>query len=160
VKTVLFACLHNAGRSQIAAAFFNALADPAQSRALSAGTTPATRVHPEVVEVMREAGLELAGNQPRLLTPELAAEASLLVTMGCGEECPYVPVGGHGLAAEEFQGAPRNFFAQLFGITPLVQLRVVGLRFADGVCHFEHGRRRDVGVACLFGVGDRCFQRF
>jgi arsenate reductase len=91
VKTVLFACLHNAGRSQIAAAFFNALADPAQSRALSAGTTPATRVHPEVVEVMREAGLELAGNQPRLLTPELAAEASLLVTMGCGEECPYVP---------------------------------------------------------------------
>jgi arsenate reductase len=91
VKTVLFACLHNAGRSQIAAAFFNALADPARARALSAGTTPASRVHPEVVEVMRAVGLELAGNQPRLLTPELAAEASLLVTMGCGEECPYVP---------------------------------------------------------------------
>jgi arsenate reductase len=91
MKTVLFACLHNAGRSQIAAAYFNALADPARARAISAGTTPAERVHPEVVERMREVGLELAGNRPQLLTPELAAGAHLLVTMGCGEECPYVP---------------------------------------------------------------------
>jgi arsenate reductase len=91
VKTILFACVHNAGRSQMAAAFFNALADPAQARALSAGTKPAERVHPEVVEVMREAGVLLAGAGPQRLTPELAAGADLLVTMGCGEQCPNVP---------------------------------------------------------------------
>jgi arsenate reductase len=91
VKTILFVCVHNAGRSQIAAAYFNVLADPAKARAVSAGTKPARRVHPEVVEVMRESGFELSGNDPRLLTPELASGASILVTMGCGEECPYVP---------------------------------------------------------------------
>jgi arsenate reductase len=75
----------------MAAAFFNALADLDQARAISAGTKPAARVHPEVLEVMREEGLQLADMRPQLLTPELAAGASLLVTMGCGEECPYVP---------------------------------------------------------------------
>jgi len=82
----------------MAAAFFNALADPAKARALSAGTEPADRVHPEVVEVMREAGIDLSGATPRKLTRDLAAEAQLLVTMGCGESCPHVP----GLAREDW----------------------------------------------------------
>ena len=91
MKTVIFACVHNAGRSQMAAAFFNRLADPARARALSAGTTPGDRVHPEVVAVMQEVGIDLSGARPEKLTPELAAEAQLLITMGCGDECPYVP---------------------------------------------------------------------
>jgi arsenate reductase len=88
---VLFACVHSAGRSQMAAAFFNAMADPAVARAISAGTEPAARVHPEAVDAMREVGVDLTGASPRLLTHELAASASLLVTMGCGEACPVVP---------------------------------------------------------------------
>jgi arsenate reductase (thioredoxin) len=91
VKTVVFACVHNAGRSQMAAAYFNALADPAKARAISAGTRPAARVHPEVVEAMLEAGLDLASEAPSLLTKERAEGASLLVTLGCGEECPAIP---------------------------------------------------------------------
>jgi arsenate reductase len=91
VKTVIFACVHNAGRSQMAAAFFAALADPALARAISAGTRPATRVHPEVVDAMREIGIELAGARPRALTPELADGAALLITMGCGDACPVLP---------------------------------------------------------------------
>ena len=91
MKTVVFACVHNAGRSQMAAAYFNTLADPAKARALSAGTTPGDRIHPEVVEVMREAGIDLSGARPQKLTTELAGEAQLLITMGCGDECPYVP---------------------------------------------------------------------
>ena len=91
VTTVLFACVHNAGRSQVAAAFFNALADPAMARAVSAGTQPAGQVHPEVVDAMREAGVDLWGAKPTLLTAELAARAHVLVTMGCGESCPFVP---------------------------------------------------------------------
>lgn len=75
----------------MASAFFNAAADPSRARAMAAGTTPATRVHPEVVDVMREVGLDLSGAQPQLLTAELARGARRLVTMGCGEECPYVP---------------------------------------------------------------------
>jgi arsenate reductase len=89
--TVVFACVHNAGRSQMAAAFFNALADPTKARAESAGTAPASQLHPEVVHAMREVGIELEGVKPRLLTDELAARAALLVTMGCGESCPVVP---------------------------------------------------------------------
>lgn len=91
MKTVIFACVHNAGRSQMAAAFFNKLADPAKARALSAGTSPGDRVHPEVVAVMREEGIDLSGARPQKLTSEMAAEAQLLITMGCGDECPYVP---------------------------------------------------------------------
>jgi arsenate reductase len=90
MKTVLFACVHNAGRSQMAAALFDRLADPARARALSAGTEPGPRVHPEVVAVMRERGIELAA-APRKLTPELAATADWLVTMGCGDDCPIAP---------------------------------------------------------------------
>jgi arsenate reductase len=91
VTTVLFACVHNAGRSQIAAALFNQLADPACAHAISAGTHPAGRVHPEVVASLRERGIEIAGETPKLLTPALAAGAGWLVTMGCGDECPVVP---------------------------------------------------------------------
>jgi len=88
---VIFACVHNAGRSQMAAAFFTSLADPAKARAMSAGTDPGNRVHPEVIEVMRELGIDLREAKPQRLTAALARGASLLVTMGCGEECPVVP---------------------------------------------------------------------
>jgi arsenate reductase (thioredoxin) len=91
VKTVLFACTHNAGRSQMAAAFFNALADPSKARAESAGTQPGDRVHPEVLAAMKEVGIDLSGVKPRKLTQELAASADMLITMGCEEACPVVP---------------------------------------------------------------------
>ncbi|MFN7971947.1 MAG: arsenate reductase ArsC [Acidobacteriota bacterium] len=92
MNTVIFACVHNAGRSQMAAAFFNQLADPSKASALSAGTRPADHVHPEVVDAMRDVGIDLAGARPQLLDVELARHARLLVTMGCGEECPAVPL--------------------------------------------------------------------
>lgn len=91
MKTVIFACIHNAGRSQMAAAWFNALADKNKAQAISAGTNPGTRVHPEVLQAMREVGIDLEGATPRKLTDELAAEAAILITMGCGEQCPHVP---------------------------------------------------------------------
>jgi arsenate reductase len=91
MKTVLFACIHNAGRSQMAAALFNQLADPTRASAVSAGTEPGVRVHPEVVTAMREIGIDLVDAVPRRLTDELASTATLLVTMGCGEACPVVP---------------------------------------------------------------------
>lgn len=89
--TVLFACVHNAGRSQIAAALFNQYADPARARAISAGTHPAERVHPEVVTAMLVRGIDLSSQTPQKLTTELAATANWLITMGCGDECPVVP---------------------------------------------------------------------
>jgi arsenate reductase len=91
MNTVIFACVHNAGRSQMAAAWFNALADPAKARAVSAGTQPGDRVHPIVVDAMREAHLDLSGNVPQRLTVDVARGATLLVTMGCCDECPFVP---------------------------------------------------------------------
>lgn len=91
MKTVLFACIHNAGRSQMAAAWFNALANRDQARAISAGTEPGPRVHPEVLTAMREVGIDLEGVTPQKLTDELAAESAILITMGCGEQCPHVP---------------------------------------------------------------------
>ena len=91
MKTVIFACIHNAGRSQIAAAFFNALANPSIARAVSAGTNPVERVHPVVVEAMREVEIDLSLARPQLLTDGLAADAQLLITMGCGDACPVVP---------------------------------------------------------------------
>ena len=90
MATALFVCLHNAGRSQMSAALFERAA-AGRHRALSAGTTPAERVHPEVVEVMRELGVDLAGRTPQPLTRELAERADVVVTMGCGDECPYIP---------------------------------------------------------------------
>jgi arsenate reductase len=91
MKTVIFACVHNAGRSQMAAAFFNEMADPAIARAVSAGTNPGERVHPEVVDAMRESGIDLGAAKPQLLSEDLAKGADLLITMGCGDECPVVP---------------------------------------------------------------------
>jgi arsenate reductase len=90
MANVLFVCLHNAGRSQISRALFEQTAAP-RHLARSAGTRPAERVHPEVVEVMREVGLDLSARVPSRLTREQAEWADLVVTMGCGDECPYVP---------------------------------------------------------------------
>jgi arsenate reductase len=91
VQKVIFACVHNAGRSQMSAAFFNQFADPERARAISAGTQPAAHVHPVVVEVMREVGIDLSDAKPQKLTAELAQNAAMLITMGCGDDCPYVP---------------------------------------------------------------------
>jgi arsenate reductase (thioredoxin) len=88
---VIFACVHNAGRSQMAAAFFNQLADPKKAEAISAGTDPGPRVHPEVLAAMKETGIDLSHAQPQKLTEDLARPAQLLITMGCGDNCPYVP---------------------------------------------------------------------
>lgn len=91
MRTFIFACVHNAGRSQMSAAFFNQLADRSVARAISAGTQPAESVHPVVVEAMREAGIDLSAAVPVKLTAELAQGAEMLITMGCGDECPIVP---------------------------------------------------------------------
>ena len=90
MSTVLFVCLHNAGRSQMSEALFERAA-AGRHQALSAGTTPGERVHPEVVEVMRELGIDVADRKPQLLTRELAERADVVVTMGCGDECPFIP---------------------------------------------------------------------
>lgn len=84
-RIYLFACVHNAGRSQMAAAWFNDTVDPTVARAVSAGTEPDSAVHPEVVVVMKEVGIDLSAAQPRKLTDDLARQATLLVTMGCGK---------------------------------------------------------------------------
>jgi arsenate reductase len=90
VTNVLFVCLHNAGRSQMGEALFERAAD-GRHAADSAGTAPAERVHPEVVEAMREVGIDLAARRPKLLEHSLAARADVVVTMGCGDRCPYIP---------------------------------------------------------------------
>jgi len=88
---VVFACVANAGRSQMAAAFFNRLAEPARAHAVSAGTRPGTAVHLEVVTAMQEVGFDLSRAKPQFLSRDLCADAYLLITMGCGDECPNVP---------------------------------------------------------------------
>jgi arsenate reductase len=136
LKTVIFACVHNAGRSQMAAAFFNKLADPAKARAISAGTTPGERVHPEVVTVMQEEGIDLSAARPQKLTTTLAGEAQLLITMGCGDECPYVP----GLRRDDWPLArPRDNFLKSAsaGCGPRCGSRVRGDALAAG---HERGR--------------------
>jgi arsenate reductase len=90
MSTVLFVCLHNAGRSQMSQALCQQAAGERHT-ALSAGTTPGEHVHPEVVEVMRELGIDLSDRRPRLLTRELAERADVVVTMGCGDQCPFIP---------------------------------------------------------------------
>ncbi len=90
MRTVLFVCLHNAGRSQMSQALFTQAAD-GRHTALSAGTTPGERVHPEVVEAMRELGIDLAERKPQPLIRELAEQADIMVTMGCGDQCPFIP---------------------------------------------------------------------
>ncbi len=91
MTTVLFACVHNAGRSQMAAALFNLEADPAKARAISAGTQPGPHVHPEVRDAMLELGVDVSGVRPQRLTDDLARQAQVLITMGCGDACPVVP---------------------------------------------------------------------
>jgi len=90
MATALFVCLHNAGRSQMSAALLER-ASGGRHRALSAGTTPGDRVHPEVVAAMLELGIDLSGRRPRPLERELAGQADVVVTMGCGDECPHIP---------------------------------------------------------------------
>jgi arsenate reductase (thioredoxin) len=90
MASVLFVCLHNAGRSQMSQTLFERAAQ-GRHTASSAGTTPGDRIHPEVVAVMRELGIDLADRNPRLLTRDLAEQADVVVTMGCGDECPYLP---------------------------------------------------------------------
>ncbi len=92
MATALFVCLHNAGRSQMSAALFERAA-AGRHRALSAGTLadPDGRVHPEVIEVMREIGIDLSDRRPQKLTHEIAQQADVVVTMGCGDACPYIP---------------------------------------------------------------------
>ena len=89
--TVVFACVANAGRSQMAAALFNKLADPKRARAISAGTRPEKAVHPEVVSAMRELDIDLTGARPQYLSTDMARDAHILITMGCAEECPLIP---------------------------------------------------------------------
>lgn len=130
MKTAIFACVHNAGRSQMAAAFFNALADPGRARALSAGTEPGERVHPEVAAAMLEVGIDLSAAKPQRLTEELARGAALLITMGCGDRCPYVP----GLRREDWpledpKGKP---LAQVRLIRGEIRVRVEELLGREG----------------------------
>ncbi|HKE16537.1 MAG TPA: arsenate reductase ArsC [Kofleriaceae bacterium] len=130
MKTVLFACVHNAGRSQMAAAWFDHLADPSRARGISAGTQPGDRVHPVVVEAMMEVGIDLSRAAPRLLSPELAATASLLVTMGCGDACPVVP----GLSREDWPLVdPRGLpLERVRRIRDEIRARVLALVIARG----------------------------
>ena len=90
MASVLFVCLHNAGRSQISQALFERAAGR-RHRAESAGTTPADRVHPEVIDAMAEIGIDVSDRTPRRLSDELAESADVIVTMGCGDECPFIP---------------------------------------------------------------------
>ena len=128
---VVFACVHNAGRSQMAAAFFNQLADHTKAEAISAGTEPGLRVHPEVLSAMQEAGIDLSNAKPQKLTQELAEGASLLITMGCGDKCPYVP----GLRRDEWplrdpKGLPAD---EVRDIRDEVKSRVQNLIEVEGV---------------------------
>ena len=90
MATALFVCLHNAGRSQMSAALFERAAG-SRHRALSAGTTPADHVHAEVIDVLRELDIDVSDRTPQLLTRGLAEQADVVVTMGCGDQCPYIP---------------------------------------------------------------------
>jgi arsenate reductase len=131
MKTVLFACVHNAGRSQMAAALFNQAANPAVARAISAGTEPAAHVHPDVVTAMRETGIDLSAARPQKLTDMLAREAQILVTMGCGDACPFVP----GARAEDWplqdpKGQPLEVVRS---IRDDIRRRVLDLMHREGV---------------------------
>jgi arsenate reductase len=130
MNAVIFACIHNAGRSQMAAAWFNALADATKARAISAGTDPGTRVHPEVLEAMREVDIDLSDRTPQKLTDDLARGAQLLITMGCGDQCPVVP----GLRRDDWpledpKGKP---IARVREIRDEVRARVVTLLRREG----------------------------
>jgi len=128
---VIFACVHNAGRSQMAAAFYNQLADRSKTEAISAGTEPGLRVHPEVLTAMQEVGIDLSRAVPQKLTEELAGGAALLITMGCGDKCPYVL----GLRRDDWplkdpKGLPME---EVRAIRDDIRLRVADLLKAEGV---------------------------
>ena len=129
---VIFACVHNAGRSQMAAAFFNQLADREKAEAISAGTEPGLRVHPEVLSAMQEIGIDLSDAKPQKLTEELARDAQLLITMGCGDKCPYVP----GLRRDDWplrdpKGQPMEVVR---AIREDIRVRVQSLLVQEGIC--------------------------
>lgn len=131
MKTYLFACVHNAGRSQMAAAWLRQLANPDKAQAVSAGTEPGPRVHPEVLEAMKEVGVDLSTVLPQRLTDELARGASMLITMGCGEACPVVP----GLRREDWpledpKGKPIELVR---AIREQVRQRIVDLVQREGI---------------------------
>ncbi len=131
MQKVIFACVHNAGRSQMAAAFFNKLANPQKGKAVSAGTEPGLRVHPEVLAVMQEVGIDLSDAKPQKLTDELAREAQLLITMGCGDKCPYVP----GLRRDDWplpdpKGRPMD---EVRAVRDEIKVRVAELLQAEGL---------------------------
>jgi len=127
MKHVIFACVHSAGRSQMAAAWFNALVHPAKARAIAAGTQPAAHVHPIVIEAMHEVGIDLRPPRatPTLLTGHLIDEASMLVTMGCGEQCPVTPA--HIQRCDWAFDDPKG--------KPLHEVRIIRDRIRD---HVEH----------------------
>jgi arsenate reductase len=130
MKKIIFACVHNAGRSQMAAAWFNELVDPQLARAVSAGTQPAERVHPEVVDSMREVGIDLATMKPQRLNDDVARGASLIVTMGCGDECPVVPgARREDWPIEDPSGKP---LARVAAIRDEIRARVLQLMAAEG----------------------------
>jgi len=125
MNVVLFACVHNAGRSQMAAAWFNGLADPAKARAISAGTDPGSRVHPEVINAMNEVGVDLSTAGTTRLTTEVAQQAQMLITMGCGDQCPVVPgVRRDDWPLEDPKGKP---IAQVRAIRDDIRQRVEAL---------------------------------
>ena len=132
---VIFACVHNAGRSQMAAAFFNQFADHKKAEAVSAGTDPGVRVHPEVLAVMQEIGIDLSNAKPQKLTEDLANDAQLLITMGCGDKCPYVP----GLRRDDWplrdpKGQP---IEEVRAIRDEIRGRVLSLLGQDGLVAIE-----------------------
>ena len=135
---VIFACVHNAGRSQMAAAFFNHLADRKKAEAVSAGTEPGLRVHPEVLAVMQEVGIDLSGAKPQKLTEELAQQAQLLITMGCGDRCPYVPgLRRYDWPLSDPKGRPLD---EVRAVRDDIHGRILGLLSSEG---FEAGLRHD-----------------
>ena len=128
---VIFACVHNAGRSQMAAAFFNQLAERTRAEAVSAGTEPGLRVHPEVLAAMQEIGIDLSAAKPQKLTQELANDAALIITMGCGDKCPYVP----GLRRDDWplpdpKGRPMD---EVRAVRDDIKVRVAELIQAEGL---------------------------
>ncbi len=130
MKIIIFACVHNAGRSQMAAAWFNGLADRRRVRALSAGTSPAGQIHPEVLQVMLESGMDLSKEIPKLLSNDLAAMADLLITMGCGETCPMFPgLRKDDWALEDPKGKPLERVRE---IRDDIKERVVALLTREG----------------------------
>lgn len=117
----------------MSAAFFNKYVDPKKAKAISAGTHPADRIHPEVIEAMREVGIDLGAGQPQKLTPELAQGANLLITMGCGDECPFVP----GLRRDDWPlpDPKGKGIEQVRQIRDEIEERVKKLIKAEGFCN-------------------------